>query len=66
MLELIHSVICDLHSTPSLGNKKYIVTFIDDYSCLFYVYVLHSEHEALDKFKFFKNEVKLQQNDLMK
>ncbi|GJT25196.1 zinc finger, CCHC-type containing protein [Tanacetum coccineum] len=30
VLELIHSDLCDLHVTPSLGNKKYFVTFIDD------------------------------------
>ncbi|GKD25422.1 zinc finger, CCHC-type containing protein, partial [Tanacetum coccineum] len=24
--------LCDLHATPSLGNKKYVVTFIDDTS----------------------------------
>ncbi|GKA93203.1 zinc finger, CCHC-type containing protein [Tanacetum coccineum] len=30
VLELIHSDLCDLHATPSLGNKKYFVTFIDD------------------------------------
>ncbi|GJU51071.1 zinc finger, CCHC-type containing protein [Tanacetum coccineum] len=29
-LELIHSDLCDFHATPSLGNKKYFVTFIDD------------------------------------
>ncbi|GJW69691.1 zinc finger, CCHC-type containing protein [Tanacetum coccineum] len=32
VLELIHSDLCDLHDTPSLGNKKYFVTFIDDAS----------------------------------
>ncbi|GJY43971.1 zinc finger, CCHC-type containing protein [Tanacetum coccineum] len=32
VLELIHSDLCDLHATPSLGNKKYFVTFIDDAS----------------------------------
>ncbi|GJR31428.1 zinc finger, CCHC-type containing protein [Tanacetum coccineum] len=26
VLELIHSDICDLHATPSLGNKKYVET----------------------------------------
>ncbi|GJV38493.1 zinc finger, CCHC-type containing protein [Tanacetum coccineum] len=36
VLELIHSDLCDLHATPSLGNKKYFVTFIDDAS-RFYV-----------------------------
>ncbi|GKD47739.1 zinc finger, CCHC-type containing protein [Tanacetum coccineum] len=30
VLELIHSDLCDLHATPSLGNKKYFVAFIDD------------------------------------
>ncbi|GKB62216.1 zinc finger, CCHC-type containing protein, partial [Tanacetum coccineum] len=30
VLELIHNDLCDLHATPSLGNKKYSVTFIDD------------------------------------
>ncbi|GJV88817.1 zinc finger, CCHC-type containing protein [Tanacetum coccineum] len=32
VLELIHSDLCDLHATPSLRNKKYFVTFIDDAS----------------------------------
>nr|GEV00382.1 zinc finger, CCHC-type [Tanacetum cinerariifolium] len=32
VLELIYSNLCDLHATPSLGNKKYFVTFIDDAS----------------------------------
>ncbi|GJV70085.1 zinc finger, CCHC-type containing protein, partial [Tanacetum coccineum] len=30
VLELIYSDLCDLHATPSLGNKKYFVTFNDD------------------------------------
>ncbi|GKE78752.1 zinc finger, CCHC-type containing protein [Tanacetum coccineum] len=32
VLELIQNDLCDLHATPSLGNKKYFVTFIDDAS----------------------------------
>ncbi|GJS40804.1 zinc finger, CCHC-type containing protein [Tanacetum coccineum] len=32
VLELIQSDLCDLHATPSLGNKKYFVTYIDDAS----------------------------------
>nr|GEW48996.1 zinc finger, CCHC-type [Tanacetum cinerariifolium] len=32
VLKLIHSDLCDLHATPSLGNKKYLVTFINDAS----------------------------------
>ncbi|GJV58860.1 zinc finger, CCHC-type containing protein, partial [Tanacetum coccineum] len=66
VLELIHSDLCDLHATPSLGNKKYFVTFIDDASRFCYVYLLHTQDEALDKFKVFKTEVELQQGSLIK
>nr|GEU52545.1 zinc finger, CCHC-type [Tanacetum cinerariifolium] len=61
VLELIHSDLCDLHATSSLGNKKYFVTFIDDASRFCYVYLLHSKDKALDKFKVFKTKVELQQ-----
>ncbi|GJY16031.1 zinc finger, CCHC-type containing protein [Tanacetum coccineum] len=66
VLELIHSDLCDLHDTPSLGNKKYFLTFIDDVSRFCYVYLLHIKDEALDKFKVFKTEVELQQGSLIK
>ncbi|GKD14149.1 zinc finger, CCHC-type containing protein, partial [Tanacetum coccineum] len=66
LLELIHSDLCDLHATPSLGNKKYFVTFIDDAYKFCYVYLLHTKYEALDKFKVFKTEVELQQGTLIK
>ncbi|GJY81458.1 zinc finger, CCHC-type containing protein [Tanacetum coccineum] len=60
------SNLCDLHATPSLGNKKYFVTFIDDASRFCYVYLLHTKDEALDKFKVFKTEVELQQGSMIK
>ncbi|GKE33900.1 zinc finger, CCHC-type containing protein [Tanacetum coccineum] len=66
VLELIHSDLCDLHATPSLGNKKYFVTFIYDASRFCYVYLLHTKDEALDKFKVFKTEVELQQSSQIK
>ncbi|GJZ73659.1 zinc finger, CCHC-type containing protein [Tanacetum coccineum] len=66
VLELIHNDPCDLHATPSLGNKKYFVTFIDDASRFCYVYLLHTKNEALDKFKVFKTKVELQQGSLIK
>lgn len=66
ILELIHSDLCDFHATPSLGNKKYIVTFIDDASRFCYVYLVHTKDEALDKFRIYKTEVELQQNGLIK
>ncbi|GJX32593.1 zinc finger, CCHC-type containing protein [Tanacetum coccineum] len=56
ILELIHSDLCDFHATPSLGNKKYVITFIDDASRFCYVYLLHAKDEALDKFRIYKTE----------
>ncbi|GJW13976.1 zinc finger, CCHC-type containing protein [Tanacetum coccineum] len=66
VLELIHSDLCDFHATPSLGNKIYFVTFIDDASRFCYVYLLHTKNEALDKFKVFKTKVELQKRSLIK
>ena len=60
ILNLVHSVLCHFHSTPSLGNKKYVITFNDDYSKFCYVYFLHAKDEALSSFKIYKNEVDLQ------
>jgi len=59
LLELIHFDICDMHSTPSIGGKKYFITFIDDYSKFCYVYLLHSKDEALIKFQAYKADTEL-------
>nr|KAJ0200300.1 hypothetical protein LSAT_V11C600326060 [Lactuca sativa] len=66
VLDLIHSALCDFHAAPSLGNKKYVVTFIDDASRYCYIYLLHSKDEALDKFKIYKQQVELHKNELIK
>ncbi|GJU99676.1 zinc finger, CCHC-type containing protein [Tanacetum coccineum] len=66
VLEVIYSDLFDLHATPSLGNTKYFVTFIDDASRFCYVYLLHLKDEVLDKFKVFKTKVELQQRSLIK
>nr|GEV71556.1 zinc finger, CCHC-type [Tanacetum cinerariifolium] len=66
VLELIYNDLYDLHATPSLGNKKYFVTFIDDALRFCFVYLLHTKDEALDKFKVFKTKVELQQGSLIK
>nr|KAJ0218484.1 hypothetical protein LSAT_V11C300108620 [Lactuca sativa] len=66
VLDLIHSDLCDFHAAPYLGNKKYVVTFIDDASRCCYVYLLHFKDEALDKFKFYKQQVELHKYELIK
>ncbi|GKB46774.1 zinc finger, CCHC-type containing protein, partial [Tanacetum coccineum] len=66
ILELIHSDLCDFHATPTLGNKNYVITFINDASRFCYVYLLHAKDEALDKFRIYKIEIELKQNELIK
>ena len=46
-LDLIHSDICDLKFIQTRGGKRYFITFIDDYTRYFYVYLLRSKDEAL-------------------
>ena len=60
VLGLVHSDLGDLHATPSLGQKQYYITFIDDLTRFCYVYLVHSKSEALDRFKAYKTEVELQ------
>ncbi|GJT87258.1 hypothetical protein Tco_1068975 [Tanacetum coccineum] len=50
----------DLIPAIDENPKKY------DASRFFYVYLLHAKDEALEKFRIYKTEVELQQNDLIK
>jgi len=60
LLDLIHSDVCDMKSTPTRGEKNYFVTFIDNCSKYCYVYLLRSKDETFDMFKMFKAEVENQ------
>ena len=50
-LERIHSDVCGPMPTESFGEKKYFVTFIDDFSRCCKVYFMRHKSEVLDKFK---------------
>ncbi|GKD13427.1 zinc finger, CCHC-type containing protein [Tanacetum coccineum] len=52
-------------SIPAIDEILINVT-TDDASRFCYVYLLHAKDEALDKFRIYKTEVELQQNDLIK
>jgi len=65
-LDLIHTDICDMKSTPSRGGKKYFITFIDDCTRYCYVYLLNSKDEAIEAFEQCKNEVENQLNKKIK
>ncbi|MCH81752.1 copia-type polyprotein, partial [Trifolium medium] len=56
-LELIHSDICGPISPASNGNKRYLLTFIDDFSRKAWVYFLKDKSSAFDYFKKFRTMV---------
>ena len=53
-LELVHSDICGPITPHSNGGKRYIITFIDDYSRRIWVYFLQEKSEAFVAFKSYK------------
>ena len=57
---MIHSYICDLKFAPTRGDNKYFITFVDDSTKYYYVYLLKSKDEALEKFILYKTEVENQ------
>ena len=53
-LEIVDSDLCGYMQTPSIGNKLYFITFIDDYSMKIWVYFLKHKSESFEVFKQFK------------
>jgi len=65
-LGLIHSDLCDLKFTPKRGGKKYFITFIDDCTRYYYVYLLNSKDEIMNMFLTYKVKVENQLNKNIK
>ena len=65
-LNLIHCDICDLKFAQTIGGNKYFITFVDDSTKYYYVYLLKSKDEAIEKFFIYKNEVENQLNKKFK
>lgn len=59
-LELVHADICGPTRTPSLGNKRYFLLFVDDFTRMTWVYILEQKSEAFTKFMHFKAFVEKQ------
>ena len=57
LLELIHTDVCGPFRTATKIDKKYFVTFTDDFSRYGYVYLIKHKHETFEVFKRFQNEV---------
>ena len=66
VLELIHTDICGPFPTPSWNGQQYFITFIDDYSCYGYLYLIHEKFQSLDVLKNFKAEVENQPSKKIK
>ena len=56
-LQLIHSDICGPITPESSSHKRYMLTFIDDYTRKIWVYFLTMKSEAFAVFKNFKSLV---------
>ena len=59
-LELVHSDLCEMNGELTKGDKRCFMTFINDCTRLFYVYLIKSKDEALHYFKTYKAEVQNQ------
>lgn len=47
-------------SVQAKGGYEYFITFTDDYSRFFYIYLMRLKFESFDKFKEYKVEAKKQ------
>jgi transposase InsO family protein len=56
-LQLVHSDICGPIKPASHSDKRYILSFIDDYTRKTWIYFLHEKSEAFTTFKIFKATV---------
>lgn len=65
-LELVHSDICGPISPSSNGGKKYLITFIDDFTRKTWVYFLQHKAEAFYVFQSFKAKAENEAGKLIK
>jgi len=54
ILDYIHLDLWGPLRVPSFENKRYMLTFVDDFSRQVWVYFLRQNNEALSTFKKFK------------
>jgi hypothetical protein len=53
-LELVHADICGPIKPTSNNNKRYFLSFIDDFSRKTWIYFLHEKSEAFTMFRSYK------------
>lgn len=57
LLDVVYSDCCGPFDTPSLGNNKYFVSFVDEFSRKLWLYMLKLKSEVFETFKIFKSMV---------
>lgn len=65
-LELIHSDLCGPITPPSNSHKRYLISFIDDFSRKTWIYFVLEKSEAFHTFKEFKVFVEKQTGNFIK
>ena len=60
VLELINSYIIGLIPTPSYGNSRYVLTFVDEFSRYCWMYFLKQKIQVFETFKVFKDLVEIE------
>ena len=60
LLEIVHTDICGPFDVNSFGKERYFITFIDDYSCYGYVYLLHEKSQVVNALEIYLNEIERQ------
>ena len=65
-LEIVHTDIAGPFDIASLGQNRYYLTFIDDFSRKRWVYILKEKAETFDKFKKFKTMAEKQSGQYVK
>ncbi|MCP4489844.1 MAG: hypothetical protein GY820_21375, partial [Gammaproteobacteria bacterium] len=54
MLELVHTDLCGPMQTPTPGGKRYVLTFLDDWSKMVKIYFLATKDQVYEHFKVYK------------
>src|SRR3954467_12711620 len=66
LLEIIHTDVCGPMSVSTRGGYRYFLTFTDDLSRYWYIYLMKHKSETFEKFKEFQNEVENHRNRKIK
>ena len=65
ILELVHSSVCRLMTSISIGGVRYFLTFIDNFLCKICMYVLKTKNEVLTRFRKWRTLLERQSEHVM-